>query len=124
MSNFTKSERITNKKIIETLFAIDKVISVNPLTVRWLKTENTSLPIQTIITVPKRNFKKATERNLLKRRIREAYRLNKTLFIAELKNRPVLISISYSDKTKSEYKPIEAALLRVFDELFKRLNLE
>lgn len=79
---FKKNERLCYVKKIDELFRRDNPANnsflVYPLKVIFQKNENVTLP-QVLISVPKRRFKRAVDRNLLKRRIREAYRLNKGL---------------------------------------------
>lgn len=77
---FKKNERICSLKIIEQLFmrnneAVQSFLCY-PLKVVFLENENYPTH-QVLISVSKRKFKHAVERNLHKRRIREAYRLNK-----------------------------------------------
>lgn len=83
---FHKNERLCSKKRIETLFAGgSRVLSAYPL--RAIYRENdipTEMP-SLLISVSKRHFKHAIERNLVKRRIREAYRINRHLLIDSLK---------------------------------------
>jgi ribonuclease P protein component len=74
---FSKEERLTRKKVIEFLFNKGKSFTSFPLKLIFLP--SAQAPTQVLITVPARNFPKATDRNTLKRRIREGYRLNKDL---------------------------------------------
>ena len=81
--SFRKEERLSRKKIIEALFEKGSSHLVFPLKVIFLPHPDPALSHhQILITAPKKNFRKATDRNTLKRRIREGYRLNKALFPA------------------------------------------
>jgi len=96
-----------------------------PLKVVWLESsENSSLySAQTAFSVPKRNFNKAHDRNLIKRQIRETYRLRKhTLYeLLELKNRKIGLMIVYIAKEKSEFLQIESAMTKIISRLDKEI---
>lgn len=89
MQTFTKKERLSSVKDIETLFKKGKSLFVFPLKVVFIQKkveleENTekneqkqNAPARLLISVSKRNFKKAVDRNRIKRQIREGYRLQK-----------------------------------------------
>ena len=68
------------------------------------------------VSVPKRNFKRAVWRNLLKRRIREAFRLNRS----RLADKPYDIFIYYVGKEAEPYARIEKSLIQVLDDLAAR----
>ena len=77
---FSKLEKLTGKKRIEGLFKTGSSFYLGDFQVRHQLDQSGHEPAQehrVLISVPKRNFKRAVDRNLLKRRIREAYRLNK-----------------------------------------------
>ena len=70
-----KKERLKSQKLIWRLFEEGTSIKVFPFRLVYIATEKTSL--QSSFSVPKRNFKKAVDRNRIKRLIKEAYRLEK-----------------------------------------------
>ncbi len=68
------------------------------------------------VSVPKRNFKRAVKRNLLKRRVREAWRLN----CARLGDKSLGVFIYYVGKQVEEYERIEKSLVEILDDLAAR----
>jgi ribonuclease P protein component len=80
-ANFTynRKEKLKSRKVLSTLFAEGKSFSVFPVKVFYLPvTETHAALIQTGVGVSARHFKKAVDRNRIKRLLRECYRLNKT----------------------------------------------
>ena len=67
---------------------------------------------QVLIAVPPKNFRKAVDRNLLKRRIREAYRLNKHRIAASEK---LLIAYIYNAKEILTFSQIQERLVKTFN---------
>ena len=120
-ATFKKAERLCSKKIIDKLFTEGKSIFIHPVKMVYLESSLPSnFPVQAAFTVPKRSFKKAVQRNLIKRRIKEAYRLNKTDFYQDLGDKKVALFFIYSAKTIAEYKEIEKAIKKGL----KKLALE
>lgn len=74
---FKKSERLSRKKSIQELFDKGSSFYLYPFKVLFLPSDNVAH--QVLTSVPKNIFKRAVDRNTIKRRIREGYRLNKTL---------------------------------------------
>ncbi len=75
----SKAERLCGKKAVEALFEQGRGGAKGCIRYRYLKRENREEPSRILVSVPKRSFKRAVKRNLLKRRIREAYRRQKVL---------------------------------------------
>ena len=111
MYTFKKEERLCSKKLIDELFHSGSSFLLYPFKVVWLKHPiPTDGPVQIVINVPKRRFKKAVHRNLIKRRIREVYRLNKTTELyhfLQSQSAQLLLGIQYVGKDIAEYEFIE-----------------
>ena len=78
---FSKRERIVSRKLIEQLFSkgSSQSMSAFPLRIVYMQKERDSEPLQVLVSVSKRHFKHAVDRNRVKRQIREAFRLHKHL---------------------------------------------
>ena len=75
--SFPKSERLYKKKAIQELFDKGSSFYLHPFRVYFQRNSEPGSAHQVMFSVSKRNFKNATDRNLIKRRLREAFRLNK-----------------------------------------------
>jgi|CXWL01.1.fsa_nt_gi ribonuclease P protein component len=111
---FKKNERLTNKKTFEQLFNTGKSFTVAPFRLVWVETKaNGTIPVQLGISVPKRSFAKAVDRNVLKRKIREAYRKNKHLLygVLQKENLSIALMIIYIAKEEVPYREIENKMI-------------
>ena len=92
---FRKEERIVSNLLIETLFEKGNSHSLTayPLRAVYLKTDYREgcAPVQILISVPKKKFKHAIDRNRVKRQIREAYRKNKSLLEGKVEEGKMLL---------------------------------
>ena len=119
-----KDERLNKKIIIQRLFKEGKIIKAFPLRIFVLShSEHVESSVQVLIAVPKKNFKSAVHRNLLKRRIREAYRLNKhelydTLAVKDIQ---IALGIVYVGEKISDYWLIEKKIKQSLSEIMATL---
>lgn len=126
MERFTlkKEERLCSPKILGELFISGESFLVYPLKVVFLKSE-TPLPhpAEAAFAVSKRNFKRAVKRNLLKRRMRESYRLNKHLLYDELaaRNSHISIIFIFVGKDILDFDKIEKAMILALKKVIGRM---
>jgi len=127
--SFRKDEILRKKKLIERLFAGGTSFFIFPFKVVWLHNSIEShFPVQVLISVSKRSFKNATDRNRIKRLIREAYRKNKHPFYNYLSSHNLqgAMAIIYTANihlTADEMETkIKAAIKRLISEIDKKLN--
>jgi ribonuclease P protein component len=112
---FPKEERLSSQKIIEELFSKGSSNYLYPFRIIMLgRNEDIKKLPQVLISVPQRNFRKAVDRNRIRRQIKEAYRKNKSGIFSE-KNviMPLYLAIIYSAKEKIEYKELERKLISI-----------
>jgi ribonuclease P protein component len=121
MSPFSlkKEERLCSRKAIEKLFFEGTSFFIFPLKVVFLKTGLPGpYPAQAAFSVSRRNFKRAVKRNLLKRRMREAYRINKDLLYRTLGNEGQLaVMFIYAGREVKEYELIEKSMKQALSKL-------
>jgi len=121
---FTKNERQHEFRLIRQLFAEAHPFFIHPFKVTWLKLKRIEVPAtyQLLISVPKAVHRKSTERNFIRRRIREAYRLNKSILYENnpAKDTLVVFCITYTSKELLSYSEIQDKIIL----LLRRLKEE
>ena len=122
MQTFSKNERLCSKPLIDKLIQKGNSFNGFPFKIMWLELEESSVPVKIMISVPKRKFKRAVDRNRLKRLIREAYRKNKYKLIEQIENRKFAILVIYTSKTIVDYAEIEEKIVKLLVRLSNELN--
>lgn len=120
---FRKTERLCSRKLIEELFVRGESFFSYPFRIVWKETDQTlPFPAQMMPVVPARHFKKAVSRNLLKRRIREAYRKNKQPFYNELDENSyrIVLILQYTEKEIKDFQTIEKGVVNALDKLIAK----
>ncbi|MGF7077811.1 ribonuclease P protein component [Mucilaginibacter sp. UYCu711] len=121
MYTFTKEERLCNKRLIDELFHSGSSFLCYPFKASWLlMTEPQQVPAQIVFSVSKKRYKRAVDRNLIKRRMREAYRLSKQQQLYEQLNntdKRIILSVGYIGKEIAPYELIEKKILKLLTQL-------
>ncbi|TGE14858.1 ribonuclease P protein component [Hymenobacter elongatus] len=117
--SFPKEEHLCRKKLIEELFGRGSSFGLYPLRVVWLPAAApTSAPPQVLVSVSKRSFKRAVDRNYIKRLVREAYRLNKYRLVEAVDGHQVgTVAFIYTGKEKKPFTLVEKKLISGLERL-------
>ena len=125
--SFKKEERLCSKKFLTQLFDNGSSFLVYPYRVVWLISPNQAQihPIQVVISVPKKRFKSAVDRNLIKRRIKEIYRVGKEnqLYPAlNQTNQKIILALSYVGKEIHDFNYLQQKVNLLFKTLILKLQ--
>ena len=112
--SFKKTERLNKKIWIKELFEKGSSFYLYPFKVLLLPHPDNSDSNQVLISVSKRNFKRAVDRNRIKRRIRESYRLNRDLYSSTDK---YLIAYLYTSKDILTFHEIQESMIKILDKI-------
>ena len=117
---FKKEEKLKSRKLIETLFKQGTSFSNFPFRVLYVFPEENIAPLQSGFAVSGKHFKKAVDRNRIKRLMREAYRHQKTMLTENLnkKGKFMISFFIYTGNKIPEYKDVESKM----QSALKRLN--
>ncbi len=126
MYTFKKEERLCNKKLLEKLFRSGSSFLCYPFRVSWLQADAV-LPatVQVVFAVSKKRYRRAVDRNLIKRRMRETYRLHKQdLLYAPLQeqNQQLIFSINYIGKEITDFKFMDKKMIKLLLQTCEQIN--
>jgi ribonuclease P protein component len=119
-----KNERLKSRKLIEQLFKEGKSFAVNPFRVYVLTADSPAAEIKFGVGVSTKNFKKAVDRNRIKRLVREAYRLQKNELLEKLQGKNIHLSLFfiYTGKELPLYKEVYDKMKIALQKINKQFN--
>ena len=119
---YSGNERLKSTKVIELLFKEGKSINAYPLKLIYIETPfNDNIHIKTSVSVSKRLFKKAVDRNRLKRLMREAYRLNKRGLFNKVTTQYAFMFL-YIGSKQEDFETINDAMIHLLKKFCNKEN--
>ena len=121
-ASFSRKEKLKSKKLIEQMFIEGHSVTSYPLRLVFLETSfNDGAIIKTGVSVSKRNFKTAIDRNRIKRLLREAYRLHKAVYFNNISGSYALM-ILYIGKDGTNFDSVETKMKQLLDAFSKKVS--
>ncbi|HAN77953.1 MAG TPA: ribonuclease P protein component [Bacteroidales bacterium] len=117
-----KNQKLKSFKVIGNLFQGGNSFIAYPFKVVWLYNESDTRFFRFSVSVPKRKYKRAVDRNLIKRKIREAYRLNKAVLQADYHGKLADFMVIYIASADAEYLVFENAMKIALTKLRKKIT--
>ncbi|MDA9612317.1 ribonuclease P protein component [Flavobacteriales bacterium] len=124
MFHFPKNQKLCNEKAIERLFENGKSLTEKPFRIIYnIDNNNEDVFLKALIVVPKKRVRLASDRNVIKRRVKEAYRLQKSELEKYLKsnNHQLNLAIIYQKHKILDYKLIEVKIKLLLSRLKEEL---
>jgi len=121
---FKKEERLYGHAALDSVYNNGKHLQVDSIKIIYLEVPKGNFPCRVVFSVPKRSFKKAVNRNLIKRRMREIYRNHKHILYNDLneKEKSIHIYIIYLSKEIIPFDELKDATLKALKIVVNRLK--
>lgn len=121
---FNTSEKLKSQKLIELLFAEGQSVVEYPLRLVYIKTHfDEKVTMKAGVSVSKRNFKNAVDRNRIKRLLREAYRLNRHTYFNNSSTQYALM-ILYIGKDGTNFETINLKMNRLLKKFSEKIAID
>ncbi len=119
---FPKQERLKSKRQIDAIFAAGQRFGVPPVRASFRFVPAEEQPVRVGVTVSKRFFKRAVDRNRVKRLLREAYRLQKTEIMAAMEQcgQSLHLFLTYTENKLPDFSLIHASVGAILGRLIKK----
>ncbi len=126
MFTLPKSKKLTGDIRIQRVFSTGESCVSFPLRVCYLTTEAKDEPVQILVGVPKKMFKRAVKRNALKRLMREAYCLNQQqlLDLCAKQNIGLEVAFTYITNKEIDFETMEKAMKKAMRKIEKKIAVE
>jgi ribonuclease P protein component len=122
--NYPKEEKLKSKKTIDLLFSKGKSVSKYPLRLVYAEAEfEENISLKMGVSVSKKHFKKAVDRNYYKRVLRECYRQNKHLLSNDLDKKYALMFF-YQTKDRLSFQEINEKTITLFEKFVRTITEE
>jgi ribonuclease P protein component len=121
-STYSKKDKLKSKKLIEQLFTKGQSVSAFPLRLVFIPTTfDDEVAAKTGVSVSKRHFKTAVDRNRIKRLMRESYRLNKAVYFNNITTQYAFM-ILYIGKDIPTLTHVETRMNNLFEKFLKTVS--
>jgi ribonuclease P protein component len=125
MYTFKKEERLCNKRLLEKLFSSGSSFLCYPYRASWLQAPIPQpATVQVVFAVAKKRYRRAVDRNQIKRRTREAYRLHKQELLYKAlqeQNLQIILSINYIGKEINDFTLMEKKMVKLLAQLSEQV---
>lgn len=122
--SYNKKEKLKSRKQLEQLFTAGTTFTVFPIKVIYKGVEVQNSILKTGVGASRKNFKKAVDRNRIKRLLRETYRTEKTVLLNYLQpnKKQIALFFLYIDKSLPDYKTLKQKMQQAIEKLIKNLD--
>lgn len=121
--SYPKKEKLKKKNSIDLLFTSGKSVSKYPLRLVYVANETEDNHLKIGVSVSKKYFKRAVDRNYYKRLLRESYRLNKSLLHNNM-NSKYSGMLFYQTKDTLDFETINTKTQQLFEKFIQAINEE
>lgn len=122
--SYSNKEKLKSEKLITKLFSEGQSVVAYPLRLVYLQTTHTDdVKLKTGVSVSKRNFKKAVDRNRIKRLLREAYRLNNSEYFNNITSSYALM-ILYISKDGTDFDSVNTKMNTLLKKFVEKISTD